>query len=131
MQNQETDQLEIYKNLLLQAAKYHQPPREKTFFDTAIRKHYENPTTELLSFFLNPENEHGLGSVFFDGLTDAINTFNPMAEADDYGSVKKVVTELALTEFDHDRNGIRSNRSFQNILLLNCNQVPERHYPLR
>ena len=94
MQNQETDQLEIYKNLLLQAAKYHQPPREKTFFDTAIRKHYENPTTELLSFFLNPENEHGLGSVFFDGLTDAINTFNPIAEADDYGSVKKVVTEV-------------------------------------
>ena len=75
MQNQETDQLEIYKNLLLQAAKYHQPPREKTFFDTAIRKHYENPTTELLSFFLNPENEHGLGSVFFDGLTDALLTF--------------------------------------------------------
>ena len=98
MQNQETDQLEIYKNLLLQAAKYHQPPREKTFFDTAIRKHYENPTTELLSFFLNPENEHGLGSVFFDGLTDAINTFNPIAEADDYGSVKKVVTELAVLE---------------------------------
>lgn len=45
------DKLDIYKDLLLQATKYQKPPREKTFFDTAIRKHYENPTTELLSFF--------------------------------------------------------------------------------
>ncbi|MHA3091315.1 PD-(D/E)XK nuclease family protein [Acinetobacter brisouii] len=94
MQNKETDSLEIYKNLLLQATKYRQQPREKTFFDTAIRKHYENPTTELFSFFLNPENEHGLGTVFFDGLTDAINALNPNTDADDYGSVNNVYTEL-------------------------------------
>ncbi|WP_171264394.1 PD-(D/E)XK nuclease family protein [Acinetobacter sp. ANC 4204] len=91
---QETGQLEVYKNLLLHAVKYHQQPREKTFFDTAIRKHYENPTTELLSFFLNPENEHGLGSVFFDGLTDAINALTLNADADDYGNVNNVYTEL-------------------------------------
>ena len=89
------DKLDIYKDLLLQATKYQKPPREKTFFDTAIRKHYENPTTELLSFFLHPQNEHGLGSVFFDGLTQAINSSGPQAKIDDYGIVKNVYTELA------------------------------------
>lgn len=90
-------EIKHFEKLLSEAQKYQQPQRERTFFDTAIRKHYENPTTELLSYFLNPENDHGLGSVFFDGLTDAVNALNPSAEADEYGAVRNVFTEVQTT----------------------------------
>jgi hypothetical protein len=53
-----------FKGLLEVAKKFKQQPREKTFFDTAIRNHYENPTTELLEFFLNPLEAHELDDTF-------------------------------------------------------------------
>ncbi|WP_213687439.1 PD-(D/E)XK nuclease family protein [Acinetobacter sp. WY4] len=111
------DVLGHYKKLLEAAKKYKVPPREKTFFDTAIRKHYENPTTELLSYFLNPENDHGLGSVFFDGLTDAVNALNPSVEADDYGSAKKISTEVPTASGSRIDLLIESDKA---IFLIEC-----------
>lgn len=61
-----------YQQLLEKAKKFKQQPREKTFFDTAIRNHYENPTTELLEFFLNPLEAHELDDTFWKGLTDVL-----------------------------------------------------------
>lgn len=66
------DVLGHYKTLLEVAKKYKVPPREKTFFDTAIRNHYENPTTELLKFFLNPLEAHELEDTFWKGFTDVV-----------------------------------------------------------
>lgn len=72
MSNLKHSAFEHYKKLL-DLAKHHKiSPREKTFFDTAIRKHYENPTTELLEFFLNPKEAHELGTVFWQGFCDAV-----------------------------------------------------------
>ncbi|WP_419225226.1 PD-(D/E)XK nuclease family protein [Acinetobacter sp. A2] len=64
--------IEHFKDLLESAKKFKKQPREKTFFDTAIRNHYENPTTELLEFFLNPQESHELGDVFWKGFADVV-----------------------------------------------------------
>ena len=61
-----------FQTLLENAKKFKKQPREKTFFDTAIRNHYENPTTELLEFFLNPRESHELGDVFWKGFSDIV-----------------------------------------------------------
>ena len=53
--NLATSPFEHFTQLLDSAKKFKAIPREKTFFDTAIRNHYENPTTELLEFFLTPQ----------------------------------------------------------------------------
>lgn len=64
--------IESFKKLLGLANKFKLAPREKTFFDTAIRNHYENPTTELLEFFLNPLEAHELEDTFWKGFTDVV-----------------------------------------------------------
>ena len=67
------DQLiQKYENLLLKAQQYKKPEREMTIFDTALNNHHENPITELLAFFLNPNEKHGMGSSFYNGFIEAI-----------------------------------------------------------
>ncbi|MCD0189079.1 PD-(D/E)XK nuclease family protein [Acinetobacter sp. PW68] len=65
-------ELQRYENLLLKAQQHKTPERELTIFDTAVNSHYENPTTELLAFFLDPEQKHGLGSSFYNGFIEVI-----------------------------------------------------------
>ncbi|MEG2445269.1 MAG: PD-(D/E)XK nuclease family protein [Acinetobacter sp.] len=72
MQDLDDQLINKYENLLLKAQKYKMPERETTFFDFAMRKHHENPTTELLSFFLDPNQAHGLKDTFYQGLIKAI-----------------------------------------------------------
>jgi len=55
---------------LLAAAAKHYP--EKTVFDIGARGHFENPTTELLAFFFDPEQVHDLGDCFLHGLLDCL-----------------------------------------------------------
>lgn len=70
--------IQKYENLLLKAQKYKIPEREATFFDFALRKYHENPTTELLSFFLDPNEVHGLDDTFYRGLVETIQAeFRP------------------------------------------------------
>ncbi|EJO33982.1 PD-(D/E)XK nuclease family protein [Acinetobacter radioresistens WC-A-157] len=64
--------IKYFESLLESAKKFKKQPREKTFFDTAIRNHYENPTTELLEFFLNPQESHELGDLFWKGFSDVV-----------------------------------------------------------
>ena len=89
------DELSHLQNVLEQAKSWHSTKREMTFFDTALRKHYENPTTELLSFFLNSENEHGLHGVFYQGLLAALAADGTADwNADAWGDVQCVQTEV-------------------------------------
>lgn len=85
-------ELQRYENLLLKAQQYKIPEREMTIFDTALKNHHENPITELLSFFLNPNEKHGLGTSFYDGF---INSLNDKEEYEDFdfGSFLKVSTQ--------------------------------------
>lgn len=56
---------ESMKRLVKEVRKHAIAPKAKTFFSIeGIIGHYENPTSELLCFFLSPNEEHGLGSLF-------------------------------------------------------------------
>ena len=67
---------------------------ELNLFDIGTRGHFENPTTELLSFFLNSANHHGLGHSFFRGLESAIAKKNILSSLGAFESVEtEVVTQ--------------------------------------
>ena len=85
MQEIEDQLRQKYENLLLQAQNYKLPKREPTFFDTAFRKHHENPTTELLSFFLDQNERHGLDDAFYQGFLQTIKDSNMDLENFDFG----------------------------------------------
>lgn len=44
------------------------PFQSETVFDIAGFPHYENVCSNILKFYLNPNNEHGLGDLFFSSL---------------------------------------------------------------
>lgn len=49
------------------------PKIEKNIFSIAGRGHYENPISDLLAFFINPAEEHGLGNLFLRSLSQCMN----------------------------------------------------------
>ena len=65
--------------------------KEMNFFDVGVRGHFENPTTELLSFFLDPAKPHDLGDSFFKGLEAAIAKDKVLL---DLGELESVETEV-------------------------------------
>lgn len=81
-----------YENLLLKTQKYKIPEREMTIFDTALNNHHENPITELLAFFLNPNEKHGLGSSFYNGFIETIKYHEKYSEFE-FGEILRVVTQ--------------------------------------
>lgn len=42
------------------------PDPEKTFFSIGGRGYFENPVSDVLAFFLNPQEAHGFGTLFLD-----------------------------------------------------------------
>lgn len=47
--------------------------REKTLFDIGTRGHFENPTTDVLSFFCDSSEAHGMGSLIVDSIISLLN----------------------------------------------------------
>ena len=47
--------------------------REKTVFDIGTRGHFENPTTDVLSFFCDSSEVHGMGSLIGDSMLSLLN----------------------------------------------------------
>ena len=84
---------EHFQQLLKEAEKFKLPLREKTFFDTAIRNHYENPTTELLEFFTHPQEAHELGDVFWKGLSDVIASEIELSSEQSLGQIETIERE--------------------------------------
>ncbi len=60
--------LELLRALLTKADRFYQPEREPSIFALGGRGYYENPTTDLLAFFLDPAQVHGLGDCFLSAL---------------------------------------------------------------
>lgn len=60
---------------MLQAQQYKKPKREMTIFDTALKNHHENPVTELLAFFFNPNEKHQLEDCFYQGFIAALKQY--------------------------------------------------------
>lgn len=56
----------ISNHLLAEVRRFAIKPQERTLFDVGARGHWENPISDLLSFFMNPDAEHGLGGWFLE-----------------------------------------------------------------
>jgi len=65
-------ELNAISDLLSQAKHFFQPEREVTIFDAGSRNYYENPTSDLLAFFLDPNKSHGLGDAFLRALLSCL-----------------------------------------------------------
>jgi hypothetical protein len=48
--------------------------RQQTFMEIAGYPHFENSCSNILQFYLNPNNEHGFGTLLLDSLATLINT---------------------------------------------------------
>lgn len=64
--------VEHIKALLEGAARLRKPAREQTLFDIGARGYFENPTTDLLAFFLDPAAEHGFGNAVLSALLGSL-----------------------------------------------------------
>ena len=49
-------------------------PAERTLFSVGVRGYFENPTSDLLAFFLDPTAEHGLGDLFLASFLECIDS---------------------------------------------------------
>lgn len=66
--------------------------KDLNLFDVGTRGHFENPTTELLSFFLDSTKPHDLGNSFFNGLQSVIAKKNILPNL---GTFESVETEVS------------------------------------
>lgn len=92
MQEIEDQLIQKYENLLLKAQQYKKPEREMTIFDTALNNHHENPITELLAFFLNPNEKHQLGDSFYQGFMTALKQYEQYQDFE-FGEFKQLSTQ--------------------------------------
>jgi len=84
--------IDSYKELINKFKKLDVITKELTLFDVGTRGHFENPTTELLSFFLDSTKEHGLGDCFLHGLQNVLADKEILASL---GHLQSVETEVA------------------------------------
>lgn len=84
--------LESYKELIDKFKSLDIVTKELTLFDVGARGHFENPTTELLSFFLDSGKSHGLDNCFFNGLQEVITSKDIRLSL---GSLESVETEVS------------------------------------
>jgi hypothetical protein len=64
---------EELNRLLMEVGKYVHPEKERTLFSLGGRGYYENPTSDILAYFLDPAADHGLGSLFLQAFLDCMN----------------------------------------------------------
>ena len=120
------DQFEKFVELLEEAKKFKVPVREKTFFDTAIRNHYENPTTELLAFFLNPLESHELGDTFWSGFCDVVIAESKISSKLSLGQIENLERE-AVTHNSNRIDLMIETGSF--LFLLEAKIYHQQHNP--
>jgi PD-(D/E)XK nuclease superfamily protein len=61
---------------LKEAKAYFQPESEITVFSIGGKGYYENPVSDVLAFFLDPQEVHGFGTLFLDSLFDCLGLTN-------------------------------------------------------
>jgi len=66
-----------FQNLLQEFKKLPKRNREKNIFSIGGRGYYENPTSDLLAFFLDPNEEHGFGDLVLSCLVEFIDNWKP------------------------------------------------------
>jgi hypothetical protein len=72
--------LEKFESLLQKAQQLKKPEIEKNIFSIGGRGHYENPISDILAFFINPNEDHGFGSLFLKSVFESANVEIPLLE---------------------------------------------------
>ncbi len=115
-----------YTVVLNDTQQWRKPEREITFFDTAIRNYYETPTTELLSFFINSDQIHSLGDVFFLGLIDSIENQNISVE--NLGNINSIHTEVTTDKKNRIDLLIETDNG---VILIECKVFHKQNNPFQ
>jgi hypothetical protein len=66
--------IQEYSKLLDNVKRFVQPKREKTVFSIGGRGHYENPVSDVLSFFIDPREEHQFRNLFLSCFFKLLNS---------------------------------------------------------
>ena len=69
--------IEIHLTLLQEYDSLPEIEHSKSIFDVAGYPHYENVCSNILAFYLDPSNEHGLGNLFLTALMELFGEGNP------------------------------------------------------
>lgn len=89
---QNTYHLDRFEALINKFSALNFTDKELNLFDVGTRGHFENPTTELLSFFLDSAKSHDLSDSFFKGLQSVIAEKKILSNL---GFLKSVETEVS------------------------------------
>jgi len=63
-----SDKYNVFLGLIQEFESLPHISKSENIFNITGYPHYENVSSNILSFYLNPNNEHGLGNLFFSSL---------------------------------------------------------------
>jgi len=66
------DEIKVYSRVLKQAKELIRKPSEKNAFSIGGRGYYENPTSDILSFYFDPNEEHKLHDLFIKSFFECL-----------------------------------------------------------
>ncbi|MGL4517894.1 MAG: PD-(D/E)XK nuclease family protein [Shewanella sp.] len=86
--------LDTLKSLQAQFHKLHiTAKREPNIFSIGARGHYENPVSDLLAFFLNPNADHDLKDIVLRALLDCITNGSHLSSSLTTAPKREVITD--------------------------------------
>lgn len=107
MAQSEVTRLESFEALLDEFGQFSRPVRPPTFMEIAGYPHYENVCSNILAFFMDPKEPHGLGTLVLDALANATGIANGEELSGDVSVDREVGTEagnridILITADDH------------------------------
>ena len=81
------------REILNAAAPYTKEQHETSIFDAAGRGYYENPSTDLLAFFLDPTQPHELSDCFISGILQCIPNTHRLSPRTSQSPIREAFTE--------------------------------------
>ncbi|SOC41001.1 PDDEXK-like family protein [Ureibacillus acetophenoni] len=105
-----------YKDILENMKKFVRPKREKTVFSIGGRGHYENPISDVLAFFLDPNEEHQFDTLF---LSSFIKVVGKEFESVEASQIEKIEREVVT----HSGNRIDLIVESENWVLIIENKI--------
>lgn len=82
-----------YWKLIHEVKKLTRPRIERNIFSIGGRGHYENQITDLLAFFINPNEEHGFGTLFLKSLFESAQVTPPHLQLSSSPSREQVTNQ--------------------------------------
>ena len=116
--------LDSYEELISKFNKLDIINKELTLFDAGARGHFENPTTELLSFFLDSKKAHGLQDCFLNGLQAVIE--HKVELPPTLGNLQSVETEVSTAKGNRIDLLLETERA---IFIIECKIYHEQNNP--